>query len=74
MQQWVKSSRLMHMMRDNPSHDTLVMGGMFGIYQPLSQIQRMEETRVQLFKPITTNDQIRLSVRPLQSKLNRQER
>ena len=31
---WVKSGKLLHVMRDNPQHGTEILAGLWGIYQP----------------------------------------
>lgn len=62
MQAWEESGRLMHIMRDHPAHTALVMGGMFGIYQPPRYIKSYRSIRRKLFIPIKFDDQVTLAV------------
>ena len=38
---WIRSGKTFHVIRDHPAHDSIIMGGLFGINIPkLDQIQR----------------------------------
>ncbi len=44
----LQSDAIYHLMRDNPLHNTVIMGGMFGIRRPTSGEQSLDEHLIQM--------------------------
>ena len=62
MAEWVKSGKLLHVMRDHPQHGIEIMGGLFGIHQPPAVKETFKVYFQQLLKMSGGNDQVLLRV------------
>ncbi|KAF2362616.1 hypothetical protein FHG87_006642 [Trinorchestia longiramus] len=60
VEEWVRSGKYVHLMRDHPFHNVLIMGGLFGIYQPPPMRDVFENIRKGLFVHLPQNDQYNL--------------
>jgi len=58
--EWVKSGKLLHVMRDHPQHGIEIMGGLFGIHQPPAVKETFKVYFQQLLKMSGGNDQVLL--------------
>jgi len=55
VQEWVNSSTLLHVMRDHPSHNFIIPGTNFGIYQPESAHELIAAVSSNVFKVSSSN-------------------
>ncbi|KAL7642846.1 UNVERIFIED_CONTAM: hypothetical protein RMT77_006134 [Armadillidium vulgare] len=50
VQEWLKSNKTLHIMRDHPYHDRIIMAGMFGVKMNDTNRKELEKLRDKMFK------------------------